>query len=172
MKRRRKALSSVCLWGTDYCHTARRYQVEARARIIFFEEAEAAHLHVQTSASLPQGEPARSMSKEHSGLLSWPESFRRSRGSLGLAAEMLPAGRLVFQGPATEHVRGQRGEPLLRPAGSPAAEATSSRAGGHDDDKPEEAQLFLPQDAIHIQGAASALRAVGGLQHEESGSST
>lgn len=92
MKRRRKALSSVCLWGIDYCHTARRYQVEARARIIFFDEAEAAHLHVQTSASLPQGEPARSMSKEHSGLLSWPESFRRSRGSLGLAAEMLPGG--------------------------------------------------------------------------------
>jgi hypothetical protein len=32
------------------------------------------------------------MSKEHSGLLSWPESFRRSRGNLGLAAEMLPGG--------------------------------------------------------------------------------
>ncbi|KAF8655896.1 hypothetical protein HU200_060850 [Digitaria exilis] len=69
----------------DYCHTAPSYQVETRARIIFFDIGRAlegdADLHRSVSLVSQGGhEPARTMNKEHSGLLSWPESFRRSRG--------------------------------------------------------------------------------------------
>lgn len=68
----------------DYCHTAPSYQVETRARIIFFDIGRALEgdADLQRSVSLlSQGghDPPRTMSKEHSGLLSWPESFRRSR---------------------------------------------------------------------------------------------
>ncbi|KAL6847481.1 hypothetical protein ACP4OV_023334 [Aristida adscensionis] len=76
--------SSSAMNHIDYCHTAPGYQVEARARIIFFEvgrisEAEA---DLQRTVSLlsQTHEPSRSLIKEHSGLLSWPESFRKSRG--------------------------------------------------------------------------------------------
>jgi hypothetical protein len=67
----------------DYCYTATSYQVEARARAILFEirrpEAES---DLQRSASLlsPTLGPSRTQSKEHVGLVRWPESFRRSRG--------------------------------------------------------------------------------------------
>nr|AGB06353.1 plasmalemma Na+/H+ antiporter [Indosasa sinica] len=76
-------LQSSAMNHIDYCYTAPSYQVEARARVIFFEigrpETEA---DLQRSASLlPQPlEAPRTLSKEHSGLLSWPESFRKSRG--------------------------------------------------------------------------------------------
>jgi hypothetical protein len=65
----------------DYCHTAPSYQAEARARIIFFDmgRASEAEADLQRTASLGHELP-RTMSKEHSGLLRWPESFRRSRG--------------------------------------------------------------------------------------------
>jgi len=59
------------------------------------------------------------MSKEHSGLLSWPESFRRSRGSLGLAAEM-PGGlssralQLSMYGSMVSLSSGQQGHRRLR----------------------------------------------------------
>jgi len=69
----------------DYCHTAPSYQVEARARIIFFDmgRASEAQADLQRTASLlsHSHELPRTMSKEHSGLLRWPESFRRSRGA-------------------------------------------------------------------------------------------
>jgi hypothetical protein len=67
----------------DYCYAAPSYQVEARARAILFEigrpDIEA---DVQRSASVlsPTLGPPRTQSKEHVGLLRWPESFRRSRG--------------------------------------------------------------------------------------------
>ncbi|KAL6623724.1 hypothetical protein ACP70R_033603 [Stipagrostis hirtigluma subsp. patula] len=77
-------LESSAMNHIDYCHTAPSYQVEARARIIFFEigrilEAKA---DLQRTVSLlsQTHEPPRTLSKEHSGLLSWPESFRKSRG--------------------------------------------------------------------------------------------
>ena len=68
----------------DYCHTAPSYQVEARARIIFFDMGRASEAEAdlqRTTSLLSHGhELSRTMSKEHSGLLRWPESFRRSRG--------------------------------------------------------------------------------------------
>ena len=69
----------------DYCHTAPSYQVEARARIIFFDMGRASEAEAdlqRTTSLLSHGhELSRTMSKEHSGLLRWPESFRRSRGA-------------------------------------------------------------------------------------------
>ena len=68
----------------DYCHTAPSYQVEARARIIFFDMGRASEAEAdlqRTTSLLSHGhELSRTMSKEHSGLLRWPESFRRSPG--------------------------------------------------------------------------------------------
>uniref|UniRef100_A0A0E0BVT5 Cyclic nucleotide-binding domain-containing protein n=1 Tax=Oryza glumipatula TaxID=40148 RepID=A0A0E0BVT5_9ORYZ len=77
-------LESSAINRIDYCYTAPSYQVEARARILFVEigrpEIEA---DLQRSASLISQtlELPRTQSKEHSGLLSWPESFRKSRGA-------------------------------------------------------------------------------------------
>ncbi|KAM0849196.1 hypothetical protein ACQ4PT_053881 [Festuca glaucescens] len=76
-------LQSSAMNHIDYCYTATSYQVEARARAILFEirrpEAES---DLQRSASLlsPTLGPSRTQSKEHVGLVRWPESFRRSRG--------------------------------------------------------------------------------------------
>ncbi|KQJ85563.1 sodium/hydrogen exchanger 8 [Brachypodium distachyon] len=64
----------------DFCYTAPSYQVEARARIIFFEIGRAdTEANLQRSMSQTVEVP-RMLSKEHSGLLSWPESFRKSIG--------------------------------------------------------------------------------------------
>lgn len=69
-------LQSSAMNHIDYCYTAPSYQVEARARVIFLEIG-----RPETEADLPQTlEAQRTLSKEHSGLLSWPESFRKSRG--------------------------------------------------------------------------------------------
>ncbi|CAM0147134.1 unnamed protein product [Urochloa decumbens] len=78
-------LESSAVNHIDYCHTAPSYQVEARARIIFFDmgRASEAEADLQRSVSLlshSHEPPPRTMSKEHSGLLCWPESFRRPRG--------------------------------------------------------------------------------------------
>ncbi|KAG2631030.1 hypothetical protein PVAP13_3KG576900 [Panicum virgatum] len=78
-------LESSAVNLVDYYHTAPSYQVEARARIIFFDmgRASEAQADLQRTASLLSHghELPRTMSKEHSGLLRWPESFRRSRGA-------------------------------------------------------------------------------------------
>uniref|UniRef100_A0A0D9Y1X9 Cyclic nucleotide-binding domain-containing protein n=1 Tax=Leersia perrieri TaxID=77586 RepID=A0A0D9Y1X9_9ORYZ len=82
-------LESSAINHIDYCYTAPCYQVEARARILFVEigrpEVEA---DLQRSASrISQTlELPRTHSKEHSGLLSWPESFRKSRGGQNAAS--------------------------------------------------------------------------------------
>ncbi|KAG2622513.1 hypothetical protein PVAP13_3NG262700 [Panicum virgatum] len=72
-----------------YCHTAPSYQVEARVRIIFFDMGRASEAEAdlqRTTSLLSHGhELSRTMSKEHSGLLRWPESFRRSRGQHSLS---------------------------------------------------------------------------------------
>ncbi|KAF7020363.1 hypothetical protein CFC21_033476 [Triticum aestivum] len=76
-------LQSSAMNQIDYCYTAPSYQVEARARAIIFEigslDIEA---DLQRSASLLSSTlgPSRTQSKEHVGLLRWPESFRRSSG--------------------------------------------------------------------------------------------
>ena len=68
----------------DYCYTAPSYQVEARARAILFDiRSPEAEIDMQRSASLlsPKLGPPRTQSKEHIGLLRWPQSFHhRSRG--------------------------------------------------------------------------------------------
>ncbi|KAG8092779.1 hypothetical protein GUJ93_ZPchr0012g20684 [Zizania palustris] len=82
-------LESSAMHRVDYCYTEPSYQVETRARILFFEigrpEVEA---DLQRSASLisQTRELPQTHSKEHSGLLSWPESFRKSRGALNAAS--------------------------------------------------------------------------------------
>jgi len=77
-------LESSAVNLVDYCHTAPSYQVEARARIIFFDMGRASEAEAdlqRTTSLLSHGhELSRTMNKEHSGLLRWPESFRRSRG--------------------------------------------------------------------------------------------
>ena len=75
----------AAVYLVDYCHTAPSYLAEARARIFFFDmgRASEAEADLQRTASLLSHghELPRTMSKEHSGLLRWPESFRRSRGA-------------------------------------------------------------------------------------------
>lgn len=63
-------------------HRGSNYQVEARAQIIFFDitnlEVDRALHSTMSMLSQAGGEMLRSHSKEHAGLLSWPESFYRS----------------------------------------------------------------------------------------------
>nr|AEV89922.1 plasma membrane Na+/H+ antiporter [Aeluropus littoralis] len=73
-------LESSAVNHVDYCYAAPVYQVDSRARILIFEivrtETEA---EMQRSVSLlsQTHEPQRTPGKEHSNLLSWPQSFRR-----------------------------------------------------------------------------------------------
>ncbi|KAJ0973297.1 hypothetical protein J5N97_021256 [Dioscorea zingiberensis] len=59
------------------------WQVETRARIIFFDirttEADGALQQRSASWSSQSMEPLRNHSREHAGLLSWPESFYKAR---------------------------------------------------------------------------------------------
>ncbi|VAH12722.1 unnamed protein product [Triticum turgidum subsp. durum] len=67
----------------DYCYTAPSYQVETRARVILFELGRPGReADLQRSGSLlpPSLGLPRTQSKEHVGLLRWPDSFKRSRG--------------------------------------------------------------------------------------------
>nr|AIA08676.1 salt overly sensitive 1 [Triticum aestivum] len=76
-------LQSSAMNQIDYCYTAPSYQVEARARAILFEMRRPdIESDLQRSGSLlsPALGPSRTQSKEHVGLLRWPESFRRSSG--------------------------------------------------------------------------------------------
>jgi hypothetical protein len=70
----------------DYCYAANSYQVQARARVIIFE---AGRLLVE--ANLQRSSPLLTLSGEHGGLLSWPES---SQESTSLAATRNPQGNL------------------------------------------------------------------------------
>lgn len=120
----------------DYCHTAPSYQVEARARIIIFDmgRASEAEANLQRSVSLLSHghEPApRMMSKEHSGLLCWPESLRRSRVGHSSASlyEMrnqpgsfsARALQLSMYGSMVSLTSGQQGHRRQKPHGMPAA---------------------------------------------------
>uniref|UniRef100_M8B3M8 Sodium/hydrogen exchanger 7 n=1 Tax=Aegilops tauschii TaxID=37682 RepID=M8B3M8_AEGTA len=76
-------LQSSAMNQIDYCYTAPSYQVEARARAILFEMRRPdIESDLQRSGSLlsPALGPSRTQSKEHVGLLRWPESFPRSSG--------------------------------------------------------------------------------------------
>jgi hypothetical protein len=77
----------------DYCYTAPVYQVDSRARILIFEIVRTTEVEpeMQRSVSLlsqTHEPPQRTPGKEHSNLLSWPQSFRR-RDSI-LRAPRLP----------------------------------------------------------------------------------
>ncbi|XP_042385267.1 sodium/hydrogen exchanger 8-like isoform X2 [Zingiber officinale] len=77
-------LESSGMNNLSFCHAASGYQVETRARVIFFDlavpETEASLSKRSTSwISLP-GQPQRTLSKEHAGLLSWPENLFKGRG--------------------------------------------------------------------------------------------
>ncbi|KAJ1697251.1 hypothetical protein LUZ63_005763 [Rhynchospora breviuscula] len=75
-------LESSDLSRGKFFHTGSNYQVEARARIIFFDianlEVDRALHRTVSLLSQTAGEMLRTQSKEHAGLLSWPESFYRS----------------------------------------------------------------------------------------------
>ncbi|RWW20230.1 hypothetical protein GW17_00015665 [Ensete ventricosum] len=67
------------------CHAASRYQVETRARVmIFFDigvsDADGALQKRSASWITQSGEPQRPLSKEHTGLLSWPEHLYKATG--------------------------------------------------------------------------------------------
>ncbi|XP_072989939.1 sodium/hydrogen exchanger 8 [Typha latifolia] len=77
-------LESSAVNNTDFCHAGSWYQVETRARVIFFDmekiEADGALQKRSMSRVSQTVELLRAQSKEHVGLLSWPESFYRARG--------------------------------------------------------------------------------------------
>ncbi|XP_042379307.1 sodium/hydrogen exchanger 7-like isoform X3 [Zingiber officinale] len=77
-------LESSGMNNLSFCHAASGYQVETKARVIFFDlavpETEASLSKRSASwISLP-GQPQRTLSKEHAGLLSWPENLFKGRG--------------------------------------------------------------------------------------------
>ncbi|CAL9156132.1 sodium/hydrogen exchanger 8-like [Musa acuminata AAA Group] len=77
-------LESSGVNSLSFCHTASRYQVETRARVIFFDigvsEADGALQKRSASWILQSGEPQRTPSMEHIGLLSWPEHLYKATG--------------------------------------------------------------------------------------------
>lgn len=72
----------------SFCHMGSWYQVETRARVIFFDkgtvEADGA-LQRWSASRVSQAviELPRNLSREHGGLLSWPESLYKARGHNG-----------------------------------------------------------------------------------------
>ncbi|EHA8589906.1 putative Sodium/hydrogen exchanger 7 [Cocos nucifera] len=78
-------LESSGLNNMSFCHMGSWYQVETRARVIFFNigtvEADGA-LQRRSASWVSQAviEPPRTLSREHGGLLSWPESLYKAKG--------------------------------------------------------------------------------------------
>lgn len=63
-------------------HQGTRYLVETRARVIFFDMAAfEADKSLQRSSSVIHSaeHPPRNVSREHSGLMSWPDNFFKPR---------------------------------------------------------------------------------------------
>ncbi|XP_074582072.1 sodium/hydrogen exchanger 8-like [Curcuma longa] len=77
-------LESSGVNNLSFCHAASGYQVETKARVIFFDlavpETEASLSKRTTSWISQSGKPHRTLSKEHAGLLSWPENLFKGRG--------------------------------------------------------------------------------------------
>ncbi|PSR91013.1 Sodium/hydrogen exchanger 7 like [Actinidia chinensis var. chinensis] len=65
----------------SFSHQGSWYHVETRARVIVFDIAafEANRALQRRSSSLVPDHPSRSLSREHFGLMSWPEQFYKSR---------------------------------------------------------------------------------------------
>ncbi|KAG6757580.1 hypothetical protein POTOM_037898 [Populus tomentosa] len=67
--------------AASFSHQGSRYQVEARARVIFFDvaafEVDGALRRSSSLASVDH--PNRPLTREHGGLMSWPENFYRPR---------------------------------------------------------------------------------------------
>ncbi|OAY77908.1 Sodium/hydrogen exchanger 7 [Ananas comosus] len=74
-------LESSALDNRDFCCVASQFEVEPRARVIIFDlgkyEVENALSQRWSMSKMvsPAVEPLRTRSREHTGLLSWPESF-------------------------------------------------------------------------------------------------
>ncbi|XP_011021707.1 PREDICTED: sodium/hydrogen exchanger 8-like isoform X2 [Populus euphratica] len=68
--------------AASFYHQGSRYQVEARARVIFFDiaafEVDGA-LRRRSSSLASVDHPNRPLTREHGGLMSWPENFYRPR---------------------------------------------------------------------------------------------
>ena len=68
--------------AASFSHQGSRYQVEARARVIIFDiaafEADGA-LRRGSSSLVSVDHPQRSFTREHGGLMSWPENLYKPR---------------------------------------------------------------------------------------------
>ncbi|KAI5582565.1 hypothetical protein BDE02_07G094000 [Populus trichocarpa] len=78
-------LPCCCFQGSQaasFSHQGPRYQVEARATVIFFDiaafEADGA-LRRRSSSLASVDHPNRPLTREHGGLMRWPENFYRPR---------------------------------------------------------------------------------------------
>lgn len=79
-------LQSSAMNHMDHCYPANSYQVQARVRVIIFEAG-----RLLAEANLQRSSPLLTLSGEHGGLLSWPES---SQESTSLAATRNQQGSL------------------------------------------------------------------------------
>lgn len=77
-------LESSGVRNASFCYTGSSYQVETRARVICFDvgtvEVDTALQKRPSFMASPSIEPPRSLSREHRGLLSWPEHLYKARG--------------------------------------------------------------------------------------------
>lgn len=78
-------LGSTGFQNSSFCHSGSRYHVETRARIIFFELDNVgldSSLWKRSVSKLSQSlEPVRPFSRDHEGLMSWPENFFQGESS-------------------------------------------------------------------------------------------
>lgn len=70
--------------GASFTHQGSSYIVETRARMIIFDMAafEADNVLLRRSSSFmchPVDHPLRALSREHIGLMNWPDSFYKAR---------------------------------------------------------------------------------------------
>ncbi|PKA52210.1 Sodium/hydrogen exchanger 7 [Apostasia shenzhenica] len=76
-------LESSVATNTSFCHSGSCYVVETRARVIFFDldtrDSDSAFRKGSVSRLSQSLEPIRTYSKEHEGLMSWPENFHKAR---------------------------------------------------------------------------------------------
>ncbi|PON79235.1 Cation/H+ exchanger, CPA1 family [Parasponia andersonii] len=77
-------LDTTAIKGASFSHQASTYLVETRARVIFFNIAaldSESRLQRRSSSFVPHSgnNPHRPLSREHGGLMSWPEHFYKKR---------------------------------------------------------------------------------------------
>ncbi|KAJ3672840.1 hypothetical protein LUZ60_006214 [Juncus effusus] len=124
-------VDTSALSNSKLCYVGPAYQVEARARVIFFDvtNLETDHHPLHRPASLlSQVElPRHHSNREHSGLLSWPESFYKARGASPGDVEIQQMGptfsaralQLSMYGSMIDDMHGGTGKKYLTQKGMP-----------------------------------------------------